>query len=495
MNEFKKIVPKKKEKKRASSAKRNNYLTEKKKTKKPIISERSFTTYEEVFEKLNSKMYKNNKLRANSTSKKKKNSKNKNYLSLEQNKKKFANIFTNNTQYTTFETDNNKRKNKISPKKEEFSNILSKAKELLSIQSDILIQCGKLSKNLTKTDKEIERKLKSELNNNGTNILPGLAKALYLLELKKENNQLNNDNINEKTDKNLITIKNIEEEIEKSFYIRKFNELNGFIGELGYSYVYNEFVIDNYNKDNLIIYFDNIKKLINMLHQTVNSQNEILMKQENQINEYEKYINDYQNNTNKYNNFDIGLITRNTKKDEIGNINDFTQNNNKLNKNHILINENSSFNNIDVFKGNNNINNNNNIDNNNFRDNINTNDFDKIEECKNVFKDNLINNKIETPKNTHYYNSYINQLNYKNKIIENSINTFSDNIYANYNDKKEINKENLPPEKNNNFLNYCNEQNIFSSMIDSKSFFESYKRNKELKHNLNFNYNERNIQK
>ena len=30
-------------------------------------------------------------------------------------------------------------------------------------------------------------------------------------------------------------------------------------------------------------------------------------------------------------------------------------------------------------------------------------------------------------------------------------------------------------------------------MINSTSFFESYKRNKELKHNLNYNYNEKNV--
>ena len=118
MNEFKKIVPKKKEKKRASSAKRNNFLTEENKNKKPLNSERSFTTYKEVFEKLNSKIYKNKKLRANSSSKKKKKSKIKNYLSLEHNKKKIENIFTtHNTQYTTFETDNNKKKKEKFPKK------------------------------------------------------------------------------------------------------------------------------------------------------------------------------------------------------------------------------------------------------------------------------------------------------------------------------------------------------------------------------------------
>ena len=44
-----------------------------------------------------------------------------------------------------------------------------------------------------------------------------------------------------------------------------------------------------------------------------------------------------------------------------------------------------------------------------------------------------------------------------------------------------------------NYLNYLNETNKLSNMIDSGSFFESYKRNKELKHNLNFNYNENNL--
>ena len=68
---------------------------------------------------------------------------------------------------------------KIVPKKKEKKRA-SSANELLSIQSDILIQCGKLSKNLAESDIAIERKLKNELNRNGTNPLPGLAKALYL---------------------------------------------------------------------------------------------------------------------------------------------------------------------------------------------------------------------------------------------------------------------------------------------------------------------------
>ena len=251
MNVFKKIVPKKNENKRATSAKRNNSMNEDRK-KNSSNAERFYTTYE-VFEKLNTKINKKQKSRANSSSKKKKKSKNKYFLSLEHSKKKNKNdnFFTNNTHFTTLETDNNKIRTNKSPKKEEFSKILSKAKELLSIQSDILIQCGKLNKSLSKSDLEIEAKLKNESNDNGTNVLPGLAKALYLLEFKKDNND--QQNINYKEKKDIRIINNIsseidEEKVDNSFYIKQFNELNGFIGELGYSYVYNEFDNSNYKK-------------------------------------------------------------------------------------------------------------------------------------------------------------------------------------------------------------------------------------------------------
>ena len=554
MNDFKKIVPKKQEKKRATSVKRNNSLIEDNKKKNSMNTERYYTTYE-VFEKLNTKLNKKQKLRANSSSKKKKKSKNKNYLSLEHSKKKnnIDNIFTNNTHFTTLETDNNKNKIKKSPKKEEFSKILTKAKELLSIQSDILIQCGKLNKNISKNNIEIEAKLKNETNKNGTNVLPGLAKALYLLEFKKENND--QKNINFKNYNSNINITNIEIEedtIDISFYIKKFNELNGFIGELGYSYVYNEFDNDNYKKENLIIYFDNIEKLINMLHQTVNNQNEILIKQENKIKEleniiinYQKTINEYEydymlnkegnihNKNNKFDTNSISITRRSLKKEENkeNNIIDNTIKSNKSNNSHILIKENISVNNINEIKDINDINEKNNMEhyNNEIYSNSNTNTNNiynitnsqefKIEECNNIFKNNINNNsnniQKEIPKNTHYYNSYINQsffsikdkesknynenddLNKVNNINENSIDNYVNN-YNKYKDKKEkennVKKQYLPPEMSNNYLNYYNNnKNVISSMIDSGSFFESYKRNKELKHNLNYNYNERSL--
>ena len=435
MNNFKKIIPKKSEKKIATSVKRNNSLKEE--NKKPINTERFYTTYE-VFEKLNSNKNKNKikKFRANSSSKKNKKSKIKNFSS-SQNKKKLNfidNNITNNTQYSTYETEYNKKKKKNSPKKKEFSNILIKAKELLSIQSDILIQCGKLNKSLSKNEIEIEAKLKNETNNNGTNILPSLAKALYLLELKKENNTNNESNKNIINDNDNINEKD-NEKIDKNFYIKKFNELNGFIGELGYSYVYNEFFNENYKKENLIIYFDNIQKLISMLHQTVINQNEILIKQENQIKEYENIINEYEINNNKFQN---SYITYNNKENLIPDINlmnsipkspssietnNYNKNKNKSN-NHILIKENLYYNNINEIKENikNNFNNNNNnidiIDNNyssntNLYESNNSNNFYKNKEINNILKINSLNinkTKKESPKNTHYYNSYIEQI-------------------------------------------------------------------------------------
>ena len=426
MENFTKIIPRKKSsKKRPSSAKRSNSFREENipKKNKVINSERYFTTYNEVFEKLNSKIYKSGKHKANSSSKKRKNlSKNTKKKSIE--RKNLRNIWTNNTNYTTQDTDNNKFKHiKKSPKKEEFNKVLDKAKDLLSIQSELVLQCGKLSQNLSKSDIDINAKMKNEINDNGSNTLPGLAKALYLLECKRDNKPINYNYNNNK------------EEIENNFFIKILNELNGFIGELGYSYVYNEFDQLNYIKENIIIYFNNIQKLISFLHQTINEQKEMLLKQSNKINEYEKYIQNYQ----------------------------FNYSENSENQN--MINDN-------------NINNDNINSNNTFSNNLSSHEFTQLQNCNNVFQ----NNENITQKNTHFFNSYLN----KNENNENNLNESENNM-------SEFDKQNLPPEMSNNYLNYYKNQNqnqnIISSMINSQSFFESYKRNKELKNNLNYNYN------
>ena len=437
MNNFQRIIPRKKSnKKRASSSKRSNSLTEGNNPKKINNSERFFTTYDEVFEKLNSKIYKSGKVKANSASKNRKNSliKHKKKKSIE--RKNLRNIWTNNTNCTTQDTDNNKVKYiKNSPRKEEFSKILDKAKDLLSIQSDLVLQCGKLSQNLSKSDLDINSKMKNEINDNGSNTLPGLAKALYLLECKRDNRPIN---YGKKYNYN----KNIEE-IENSFYIKILNELNGFIGELGYDYVYNEFDEFNYKKENILIFFSNIQKLLNFLHQTINEQKDMLIKQSNQIKEYERYIQEIQYNNNNLSN--------------------------SLNENkNILINENQN-------ESQNNIN-----TNSAFFNNTSSQEFDKLKDCNNVFKNN-----------THYFNSYMNN----NENYNNQNNEKFNNIKESQSNSSEFDKQNLPPEMSNNYLNYYNNQNqnIISSMINSASFFESYKRNKDLKNNLNYNYNEKNV--
>ena len=446
MNDFKKLLPRKKSnKKRSSSVKRSNSLTEENKPKKIMYSERYFTTYNEVFEKINSKIYKSGKYKANSASKKRKNSLSKNKKKKSIDKKNLRNILTNNTNCTTQDTDNNKIKYiKLSPKKEEFNKILDKAKDLLSIQSDLVLQCGKLSQNLSKSDLDINEKMKNEINDNGSNTLPGLAKALYLLECKKDNKPINygmsSNNFNYK--------QNYNGQIDNSFYIKTLNELNGFIGELGYSYVYNEFKESNYKKENILIYFSNIQKLINILHQTINEQKELLLKQSNQINQYEKYIQDFQ-----YNNIE-NIENNITSKNENQNI---------------LINDNE---------------NNNQSSNNTFFNNTSSQEFAKLQDCTNIFK----NNYNTSQKNNTHFNSYINN----NDTYNNKNMNVNESLENNYN---EFDEQNLPPEMSNNYLNYYKNQNqnIISSMINSTSFFESYKRNKELKHNLNYNYNEKNV--
>ena len=457
MNNFYKILPKRKtSKKHPSSAnKRSSSLTEENNLKKiNNNSIRLFTTYDEVFEKLNSKINRSGKkhkansasknIRKNSFSKKKQTPK----KSIE--RKNLRNIFTYNTNYTTQDTENNKiRYIKQSPKKEKFNEILNKAKDLLSIQSDLVLQCGKLSQNLSKSDLEINTKMKNEIIDNGNNALPGLAKALYLLECKRDNKPINYN-----LEGNSDIFGN---EINNSFYIQILNELNKLIGELGYSYVYNEFDEVNYKKENILIYFNNVHKLINILHQTINEQKELLIKQSNQIKEYEKYLQNYQYN----NNLDNSISSKNDNQN-------------------IYINENTNQNNL--------IENNN--SNNSLFNNLSSHDFTQLKNCTNVFNNN--NGNI-SQKNTHYFNSYMNN---NNEMYQEQI---ENNLNESENSLNEINKQPLPPEMSNNYLNYYKNQsqnkNMISSMINSESFFESYKRNKELKHNLNYdyNFNEKNV--
>ena len=447
-NNLYKILPKRKlSKKRPSSAKRSASLTEQNNPKKIINhSERFFTTYDEVFEKLNSKINKSGiKHKANSASKKR----TKNSLSKKNSKKNsierknLRNIYTYNTNYTTQDTDNNKiRCAKKSPKKEKFNEILNKAKDLLSIQSDLVLQCGKLSQNLSKSDLDIYTRMKNDINDNDNNALPGLAKALYLLECKRDNKPVNY-NFNKNNNYS-------QEQIENSFYIQILNELNKFLGELGYSYVYNEFDEMNYKKENILIYFNNFHKLLSILHQTINEQKEMLMKQSNQIKEYEKYLQNYQ-----YNNLENSISSKND------NQNIYINENNELQNN--IINENNNSNNS-LFNNNS------------------SHEFTQLQNCTNVFK----NNGNISQKNTHYFNSYMNN----NEIYkEQNLN----NLNESENNLNEFDKQSLPPEMSNNYLNYYKNQNqnknMISSMINSESFFESYKRNKDMKHNLNYNYN------
>ena len=444
-NNLYKILPKRKlSKKRPSSAKRSASITEQNNPKKlNNNSERFFTTYDEVFEKLNSKINKSGiKHKANSASKKR----TKNSLSKKNSKKNsierknLRNIYTYNTNYTTQDTDNNKiRCAKKSPKKEKFNEILNKAKDLLSIQSDLVLQCGKLSQNLSKSDLDINTRMKNDINDNDNNALPGLAKALYLLECKRDNKPVNY-NFN----------KNNKEEIENSFYIQILNELNKFIGELGYCYVYNEFDEMNYKKENILIYFNNFHKLLSILHQTINEQKEMLMKQSNQIKEYEKYLQNYQ-----YNNLENSISSKNDNQNIYINENNDLQNN--------IINENNNSNNS-LFNNNS------------------SHEFTQLQNCTNVFK----NNGNISQKNTHYFNSYMNNNEIYNEQNLNNLNESENNL-------NEFDKQSLPPEMSNNYLNYYKNQNqnknMISSMINSESFFESYKRNKDMKHNLNYNYN------
>ena len=186
---------------------------------------------------------------------------------------------------------------------------------------------------------------------------------------------------------------------------------------------------------------------------------------------------------------------------EVKNIHKENINNNTMN--HILINKNLDYYDDDrkqEIKSNNNFINKSNYLTNNFNDNINSQEDYKNEESKNSFKDNLQNN---LPNNTHYYNSYINQLSMSKQNKDVNYNNYYENDndinkddYYNKEENTIKNKQNSLQEnkaKKIKYLNAHNDQNVLSSLINSGSFSESYKRNKELKHNLNFIYNERRI--
>ena len=439
MNHLKIKIPNKPTKKRSNSVQKNKSYTISEDSL-PKNKPQKIFTYEELTSKLTPKKQKSikKKFRPKSSSKK---SNKKKYFTLEQNSfinTNYQTLFTNSnvTHLSTLDTEEcTKSKNKKSKKMENFNKVLNKAKELLSVQSEILLDCENLNNNMKNFDNELGNKFQKNLNLVGQNILPGFARALFLLESKKQNNKNLNYTMNNNIISNNIRLSFIPNKINKKnfnemnknnvYFMNKMNKLNFIIGELRYNYIFNEFNDNNFIKKNIDIYFDNLEQLLIQLTQTINEQKELILKQEEHINKFENIFN----SKNKKNS-------------------NFIQNeNNKINYNINL----------------------------------------SQRESKNI-QENIFNSNS---------NNVLNLINNEDINFCNSNNKFKQNIFNS--NRSESGKFDIKLENNNS----CNKnENICkdieksiqtnSSLINSGSFFESYKRNKELKNQLNYNYCQRN---
>ena len=164
-----------------------------------------------------------------------------------------------------------------------FSNLILDSKKILNSQNKILFSCDEISKKIIKNEIQIEL---NKINNN---------EIIELIdEIKKKN-------FCENCEKNKI------------FFIENLNKINGFIGEKKYKYIFHKFKDYNFNNENILIYFENLKNLINNLDKQnqnykniINTQNEKIIHYEQVIKEYQKQIqilnNNFNNDNNNFNN-------------------------------------------------------------------------------------------------------------------------------------------------------------------------------------------------
>ncbi len=308
----------------------------------------------------------------------------------------------------TIELENlSENKNKID---KNIKTILQNAKDLLNAQTKMLNEFSELTKAVSKSELDLESKL-------------------------NENTNFNNlDNIIEEVIKNHSNKKCINCLEKDKFFMEKLNELNGFIGELGYNYVFHKFKSFNYNNENICIYFENTKNLICLLHKQFCEMKYIIKQQEEEI---------------KNNNLKI----ENLKKQ----LNEFQENlsNNSsqmYKTNNAIVLENSIFQN---------------------QSNLNYESNNNFDYSKNSYNEKQIPINIEQNERNGHTNFSFNF-----KGVERN-----KNMKSSYNDNK-------------NHNNISQSSNLF----DSETFFEGYKRNKEMRVDLELEHhyteeNENNINK
>ncbi len=308
----------------------------------------------------------------------------------------------------TIELENlSENKNKID---KNIKTILQNAKDLLNAQTKMLNEFSELTKAVSKSELDLESKL-------------------------NENKNFNNlDNIIEEFIKNQSNKKCINCLEKDKFFMEKLNELNGFIGELGYNYVFHKFKSFNYNNENICIYFENTKNLICLLHKQFCEMKYIIKQQEEEI---------------KNNNLKI----ENLKKQ----LNEFQENlsNNSsqmYKTNNAIVLENSIFQN---------------------QSNLNYESNNNFDYSKNSYNEKQIPINIEQNERNGHTNFSFNF-----KGVERN-----KNMKSSYNDNK-------------NHNNISQSSNLF----DSETFFEGYKRNKEMRVDLELEHhyteeNENNINK
>ena len=308
----------------------------------------------------------------------------------------------------TIELENlSENKNKID---KNIKTILQNAKELINAQTKMLNEFSELTKAVSKSELDLESKL-------------------------NENTNFNNlDNIIEEVIKNHSNKKCINCLEKDKFFMEKLNELNGFIGELGYNYVFHKFKSFNYNNENICIYFENTKNLICLLHKQFCEMKYIIKQQEEEI---------------KNNNLKI----ENLKKQ----LNEFQ--------------ENLSNNSSQMYKTNNAIVLENSIYQN--QSNLNYESNNNFDYSKNSYNEKQIPINIEQNERNGHTNFSFNF-----KGVERN-----KNMKSSYNDNK-------------NHNNISQSSNLF----DSETFFEGYKRNKEMRVDLELEHhyteeNENNINK
>ena len=382
-NHFKQIKPKTLTKKRSVSVSKNNSNVSS--IKKIIENKKSkiFSQFNTIKNKSPNKSNKKTRSRNNSASNLKR-----------------TNSFFKERKSKTVELESNKQN-------KNYKKVLQNAKELLTEQNNLLNQFSELTKEISKSELELQSKID-----------------------KSENNNFNLDNFIDEFIKNQNNKKCLFCIEKDNFFIEKLNELNGFIGELGYNYIFHKFKSFNYNNENICIYFKNLKNLISLLNKQFCEMKYILSQQEEEIKnknltieDLNKQLNEFQENSSQMNKNNNGIILENSTSSLLSK----------------LSNQNLNYDNQED----------NNYDNKNFID---------YNQCS---FGNLNKEKFEIINN--------NSLN--RKIIER-------------------NRNNLLNE--NRIHNNISQS---SNLFDSETFFEGYKRNKEMRLELEHHYTEENENK